>query len=126
MSNLEERIVSLETALLAESKGFKDIIGVIKGKSYYNHNGDLNGDVIEQLKDKSLKSIAAPKQNLLQKWLREEHSIILTISFGVLCKKYCYEICFKGKYNIIDSEFIYKTYEEALEQGLKEGLNLIK
>lgn len=140
---LSEPVVSFETANLAFERGFRDVVGLINGKSYYNHKGELNGDSTEELKEylqlrkqfetdediekhKTKFSIPAPTQSLLQKWLRDEHRIVLTISYGSLCRKYCYEIQTNYRLDAIDSEFHFTTYEEALEDGLKEALILIK
>ena len=46
MKTLKETVVRYDTAKLAVSLGFEDTIGVFKGKSYYNQEGELNGDVI--------------------------------------------------------------------------------
>lgn len=75
-------------------------------------------------------------QSLLQKWLREEHQIIVTIT-----PTFTYSlITHIGYYCTIETPnedlysmecknpdlYFYSTYEEAFEAGLREGLNLIK
>ncbi len=59
----------------------------------------------------------------LQKWLREEHSIDVLVDKGFLSNKYSYEVLYKN--DMLDSEYVFKTYEEALGKGLYEALKLI-
>lgn len=159
MKKLKEPVVSFETAKLAREKGFEDVIGTGCGKSYYTYDGKLNGSVVDELseyfrlkKEEGLehsqaeekntkKSVSAPAQTLLQKWLREKHNIIVIPNYiyiscgadqyGPLCDKLRYdvdELCMK-----VDGYFItipltpnlFDTYEEALEEGLREALNMI-
>ena len=73
-------------------------------------------------------------QAFLQQWLRETHKIFLTIEVDQTMEpKFCYAI---SKYtetgesfewiNVERKEFLlFYTYEEALEEGLQEALNLI-
>ena len=68
-------------------------------------------------------------QSLLQKWLREKHNLIVEVE-GINCyidisfiKYYNWNIL-GNQYKESDNE--YNTWEEALEQGLKEALKLIK
>ena len=116
---MKDTIVQFETAKLLKEKEFTDIIGVYKGKHYYNYLGELDGDTLEELKHRKdsinlYKSIAAPTQSLVQKWLREVHNIdVLVYKVG---KKYTTEYCTKH----------YNTYEQALEEALQEALKLIK
>lgn len=60
----------------------------------------------------------APAQALLQRWLREEHDIHVWLRHRV--GKYSYWI---GKRSPKQKE---KLYEEALEDGLQAGLELIQ
>lgn len=63
-----------------------------------------------------------------QKWLREKHNLNIEIyySYG---NKYLYEILTIPRHDLIgftDREpFYYKSYEKALNDGIKEGLKLI-
>lgn len=84
---LKETITKLETAKLANEVGFKDACSVWKGKHYYNHRGELDGDstdyMFESINAKKenrevnleLNNISAPAQSLLQTWLRNNHGI---------------------------------------------------
>ena len=129
---MEETLVSFEVAKLAKEKGFTDVVGVFRGKHYYNYKGELDADQIDYLKayvrqeDTSLmESIAAPTQSLLQRWLREEHRVHLT----VIHRAYSgLDMIDEYDYLLQGTEVVYrhfKSYEEALEAGLKEALKLI-
>lgn len=140
---LQDPVVSYETANLAFKRGFKDVIGLIKGKSYYNHKQVLNGDVTEELKEysqlrkqfeskeeieqhKTKFSIAAPTQSLLQKWLRDEYNIIVEIQFDSVSFGYRIFNPNLASDHFSDWKFDRWNFEQALEEGLKEALNLIK
>jgi hypothetical protein len=67
---------------------------------------------------------SAPTQSLLQRWLREEHNIYVEVIIcNLLDKIYEYEVSTIGSHKL-GSDF--KTYEQALEEGLYEALKLIK
>lgn len=115
---MNEQLISFETTKLAKEKGFFD---------KYSINNDLwltlNYEKIKNMVD-------LPTQSLLQKWLREEHEIYLcpiwdSYSFdnkkmlGYKCRLFTWE---EGENNTL----VYNTYEEALEEGLKKALELIK
>ena len=135
---LEEQVVSFKVAKLAWEKGFRDTTGKWRGKSYYNYKGELNGDVIDQLRpanrnNPEFDSVAAPKQSLLQTWLRNTHSIHVEACFSM--RKH------EGLQYFIDIDIVdienesyenkfhkdrFNSYEDALDEGLFLGLNLIK
>lgn len=59
---------------------------------------------------------------LLQKWIRDTHNIHISINSLGQCN-YHLLVGFVG--NILTKGNNYSTYEEALEKGLQEALNLI-
>lgn len=141
---MEDTIVKYVTAKLAVSKGCEGFIGKYLGHHYYNHNGILDGDIIEELKEEfrlkkehnisfdearklnTLKSIPAPTQSLLQKWIRDNFNIhIEIIMVDTLTSTYAYHIPSTGNGIRPDSK-LYDSYEECLEDGLLESLELIK
>ena len=67
----------------------------------------------------------APTLSLAQKWLREVHNIHIQIIFLPLNNRYVFEIYKYGEGDI-ESVLEYTTYELALEEGIKQALNLIK
>jgi len=80
----------------------------------------------------------APTQSLLQKWLRERHTIDITImiimesSYGVYLHKDRNTVKdAKGSHkewiiHITPKNHLTGVYEEALEKGLQEALKLIE
>ncbi len=120
---MKEQLVTFETAKLAKEKGF----GVYQEECWYKkEESQASYHITEEFVDITYR----PTQSLLQKWLREEHSIeVFTtpthISY-INNKEYKVEVeylhgnrinCFKHD--------TFKTYEEALEKGLQEALKLI-
>jgi len=105
---MNEQLISFETAKLAKKKGFDWVVF-----------GDYTKDGI-LIHTTPTAKYKAPTQSLLQKWLREEKEIFIDVSYGNLNKKWYYSVSSTG---FGETK---KDYEEALEAGLKEALNLIK
>tara|TARA_R110001632_G_scaffold40980_1_gene102808 strand:+ start:1467 stop:1871 length:405 start_codon:yes stop_codon:yes gene_type:complete len=134
---MKEQLITFDTAKLAKEKGFENKTPHKLRRDYYNHLGEINGDVTEYIKayvaNKGLEkynTIDAPSQSLLQKWLREEHKINVESNYLPNIQKYsCLYIPMRGKACISDRKYVSKlkfdTYEEALEEGLQEALKLI-
>ena len=126
---MTEQLISLETAKLARGKGFS-----VKTTHYWSDYNDyefrqsLYGTDPEYSGSGS-SLIYAPTQSLLQKWLREKFGIdVLVNKAGTTIKPrkgYIVEL-YKPKMKLINwVTGVHKTYEEALEVGLQNGLNLI-
>ena len=134
---MKEQLITFDTAKLAKEKGFN--VPVI----YYfeDYNGELTHyhlskkDWNNRGKQYSI-MYSAPSQSLLQKWLREVHHIVIdnTCYFSLTkftLKLHTFE---NGEFigTVIDSvrdvknRVTYKSYEEALEEGLIEALKLLK
>lgn len=126
---MEEQLVSYETALKAKEKGFDILIKPVYAFDNWDYNewrcfkepleAYNNSDKTEY------GNISAPTQSLLQKWLRDIHNIDVIVKpfIKVVVKVgYHYEINSKTDYG----SNIAHTYEQALEIGLQEALNLIK
>jgi len=97
--------ISNETAKLAQRKKYP-----------------IRFDVVEGYDGK--KRLLQLTQSRLQKWLREDHNIHLTVKYSPHDHMYYYYINFYGNQGwdeCTDGEF-YETYEEALEMGLKRSL----
>ena len=127
---MEEKLVSFKVAILAKEVGFEGIIGVFQGKHYYNYLGELDGDVIEEIRHRKetpnlYKSIAAPTQSLLQKYLREVHNIHIEILYIDEVLKFQAAICMMNSNSIV-SDTKCGNYEDVLEEALEIALNLIK
>lgn len=127
--SMTETLITYDTALLAKEKGF-DIntysdcwVKTLDGKIIHNKERENKPE-----HDRSKQFLMQPSQSLLQKWLREKYNIEIFVvaaftgedvhkySYYVLCN--CYDTDADG------SEA--KTYEEALEIALVEGLKLIE
>lgn len=133
---MKEKLVSFKVAKLAKEKGFKDVIGVWRGKHYYNYKGELDGDSIEEIKHRKDKpnkfiSIAAPTQSLLAKWLREKYDIDINIKRSLsYYKSYYYSIIDNNNFDddnedLIQVCIINRSYETAFEDALITALKLI-
>lgn len=139
---MEEVLVSLETAKLLKEKGFnipcrychckeiqgddwriKDYIEEKKGTIYESESDteiNWNSDIYT-----FVTFYSAPTQSLAQKWLRDVHKLII----NVVAKDdniWTYILGPMGSFINIDEDYKdYPTYEEALEEGLKQSLKFI-
>lgn len=122
---MKEEIIKFTTAKLAKEKGFD----VPTTMYWYTGNTGTNIDSLETCNGfynhnfENL-SFSAPTQALLQRWLREDHEIIISIMFELESYECYIDNGFhEGSSGIGDT---FETYEEALEDGLKEALTHIK
>lgn len=133
---MKEELIQFETAKLAKEKGFD--ISVVNfyttGKKNYltntrNYDDDgyaesnWNNGLGSYPTSPDYVECSAPTQALLQKWLREKCNIEVFVKSEYKNKV---KIGFYYGGNLEYSKPIYKTYEEALEEGLQEALKLIK
>ena len=126
---MKEELIKFETAKLAKEKGFN-----IEGYYYYDEdNQELlihDDDAFTVQNTKPDICWYAPTQSLLQKWLREEHDIIVWVTPYTNGGKKCTFL-----WNIGGIDNIWRllnfsmekhpTFELALESGLQEALKLI-
>lgn len=130
---MKDELVSFETAKLAKEKGFDELAQII----YYDPPKlDRSGHYIKagpgyarkynyytfRPKDGS-ERIHGTTQSLLQRWLREVHKIDIVIE-GLSTNQYMVTIQ-KLVYNNKPRLVGFKSYEEALEAGLKQALELV-
>ena len=142
---MKEQFVSFETAILAKEKGFNvetlhfycknrtcDYI-----KTPYKYSFEVNANQ-ERLINGEIDNFgygitwSAPRQSLLQKWLRDDYNIFVEVNVQDGYYTYFNYLV----YNRLDSKVAtnrikskvntHKTYEQALEIGLQEALKLIK
>lgn len=105
-----------------EDGEFLTLLSGVRGNKKYRHiNGYFGVHLCDLTKNKTL----APLYQQAQKWLREVHNIHIQIIFLSLNNRYVFEIYKYGEDNI-ESVLEYSTYELALEEGIKQALNLIK
>jgi hypothetical protein len=132
---MQEQLISFETAKLAKEKGFfdKNVYGEVRlSQQHYYDDRSILHNIREAFdeKDYDLKDCCnAPTQSLLQKWLREDKKISVEVTSGWWDKgkvEWEYNVYKKG----LDGDApcsltVFKTYEEALEFGLQQGLKII-
>lgn len=153
---MQDKIVTLETAKLAREKEF-DIHSdyrYVENEAKSQHKKDLINwkdyrveECIDYNKDYAYKSVerlketyneifknndkgyylSAPTQNLLQKWLREKHNILVYCLPTNEGNSWYYQISIFPDECITQFDLENKySYEQALEEGLYEALKLIK
>lgn len=130
---MEEIRVTVKTAKLAQEKGFLQ-----KPFPCFGSEGNLHTVEYFDTSHPNAFRYYQPTQSLLQKWLREVHGKHIqiyvmekwldsgnemTIYFEVNLKT---TNSLSGINNVKSNMLEFKTYEEALEVGLFEGLKLIK
>ncbi len=138
---MEDTIITFETAKLAKEKGFnspcpyyycigyKSIDSNPILKQHRNPMEDMK--FLQPLKiGKGQPHLAsAPTQSLLQKWLRENHEIIILPQFEGNEEVWRFKIYKVNKSNnqfhSRNSKDNFSTYEGALEEGLQKSLKLI-
>jgi len=115
----KEQLITFDTAKLAKDKGFKLGIGWHGFEDwFYDKDGNMTANYRGD-------NPCSPTQALLQKWLREEHDIVLIIDYLGNPKLGYYPV-----FKIIDNNQVmvstaFENYEEALEGGLFGALTLI-
>lgn len=128
---IHEEICTYEVAKLAREKGFN-----VQTFDWYDYTGNYHkGFIPHELHEcPRYKEYYAPTQSLLQRWLREEKDIHISINYqqGVdeECPSYDYSVY---RWPINTEVFVseewkdgYYTYELALEDALKYALeNLV-
>ena len=128
---MTEELVTLETAKLLKAAGFKEDVNsfyelVYKGGSGPEYEIDESYDA--QNYNTDVYSISAPTQSIAQRWLRETKNLHIEISY-MYENYWTYDILTIPRHDLIglsDRPIIrYNTYEEALEEGIKECLKLI-
>lgn len=135
--SMKEQLVSLKTARSAKKQGFKE-------RCHYFFNEGSGWKIQEDYMLRQDKTIEAPSQSLLQKWLREEKDILVEVTFSSRLSRKLYEAAhekpslnfsWKIYTSIKDpSHFFpefwtddtFETYEEALEKGLQEALKMVR
>lgn len=128
---MKEQLISFKTAKLAKEKGFDPecnlsdyafgtFDGVFKQKTLACRHAMIFSRWINDQE-----KISAPTQSLLQKWLREEHGVhVCSISqYNTNRWFQHYYVTINGK--TLD-ELEFETYEEALEAGLYQSMELIQ
>lgn len=144
---MEDALIGFEVAKLAKEKGFN-----LNSQAYYGCDDPSSGFVKpnqlflrewenwtnfgnEDSPQEGTAVYSAPTQSLLQRWLREEHGLIISIeptfTYALTTNVGYYAYVKKVNKEINTLEYLYldiyfsATYEESLEIGLLEALKLI-
>jgi hypothetical protein len=126
---MKEELITFETAKLAKEKGFD-----LEVRDYYHPNYGLT-DISDELCNMNGSNWAkgyysAPTQSLLQKWLREEHNVDISIdvlfadSYGVFIHKNRNQIGNVIIIKVTSENHITGVFENTLEVGLQKALKL--
>jgi|15BtaG_2_1085339.scaffolds.fasta_scaffold00708_17 hypothetical protein len=129
---MKEKLIEFTTAKLAKEKGFNQ-----RWSHYYTWNDEkhiLCGDFgvcdssygIPSTEHSDIPVAYAPTQSLLQKWLREEHELIVETRFAG--EDRFYADVYNRNYGLVSASMAsdVKNFEQALEAGIKSALQLIK
>lgn len=127
---MKDQLIEFATAQLAKEKGFD--VPVYKyfydehstGKrtiGYENHATDYS----KHKRGTNYECVACPSPSLLQRWLREQHNLHITVSFNA-ADEYSLLITKFQHNHYIEVPESFETYEQALESGLNQALQLIK
>lgn len=121
---MEEQLVSLEVAKLLKEKGF------CVGSTHFYSNLNSKEELVDNkgayyINGMELDYIEAPTKSLAQKWLRDTKGVIVIIDCDTTGTFYYYSSKVISKDNNCIVGHYQRTYEEALEEGLKQALKLI-
>lgn len=144
---MEETLVTVETARLAFEKGFNlacryaydEIEDILNSAVFHNGNEFFEfEDIQNAIENTGSKHYLVPSQSILQKWLREVHKINVESCYLPNAEKYASHAvpmniikpkhynsvgeCYNARKKYL-SKNRFNTYEEALEEGLINGLN---
>lgn len=127
---MKEQLITFDTAKLAKEKGFE----ILFPDNYYVYDKNHEKYILRILsgkRDVFNGEYSAPTQSLLQKWLREEHGVMVYMNVMPLSSviDWGYTIRYGkdiGRLIMSEEPLLFKNYEEALEKGISEALNLIK
>ena len=114
---ITEQHVSIDTAKLLQEAGFNEPCKDV----YIDATGwDGKGDIFDEIQ------YPVPTQSLAARWLREKHSLHIAVMPSN--KAWYWELRKTNGSFVTGSAYhnaTFPTYEEALEAGLREALNLI-
>lgn len=135
---MEDALIGFEVAKLAKEKGFDEDTYECYSKDKYliDCSSDEHVSFKYDLKCRAPENCySAPTQSLLQRWLREEHGLIISIvptfTYALTTNVGYYAHIEKVNKETNSLNYLYldiyfsATYEESLERGLLEALKLI-
>lgn len=115
----KEDYVSLGVAQILKEKGYDE-----RCRAFYENDEYVVG-MLPLDYNKFPSRCSMPTLYEAQKWLRIKHRVSIT-PYYVGNDKYTYHLVrMNGAYNYCNNNNIYDTYEEALNEGIKEALELV-
>lgn len=119
---LHDEICTYEVCKLAKEKGFD-----VDCEAFYYNDGFLQYAKFENWNGRYLNKFSAPTQSLLQRWLREEKGLCISVEayptlaiIGKVCFAWVIKSGSDGHFmESNDSLQTFSTYELALEDALK-------
>jgi hypothetical protein len=137
---MKEQLITFDTAVLAKEKGFDldvccfyDVDGIHKDYhlTFRNYNGiKWSGSENHIDIGKKVNFYSAPSQSILQRWIRENFHLHITI-FSSSQESWMFKITklheSLSQHDENDKSYgeDFNSYEDALEQGLKNSLEKI-
>lgn len=123
-NNIQESYCSFEVSKLLKEKGFDCYT-----TTWHQRGNGIVGDVVgksDRYNSKGEAYTSHPTHALAQKWLRENYKVDITVA--LVATGYGFYIHKNRNYtnNGEHYDILVPTYEEALEEGLRVGLNLIE
>ena len=120
---MEETLITFETAKLVNEKGYP--IYNNRAKSNFYNRRTKNVIYFGWTGPQGASHLyGAPTQSLLHKWIREIHNTDIVIKPNLL--GYSFVIMERYSFKVINSNKLFQTYEEALEEGMLEYLTNLK
>lgn len=125
---MREQLVTLETAKLAQDKGYIRIKDISAYDCQFVHTWELcNGKWgIDCFGEAAEETMVAPSQSLLQKWLRDKRKIMIYLQYlptTMVWMGFVYNKKNMTMRSVLNNDKL--SYEQILEQALQAGLKLI-
>jgi len=121
---MKDELITFETAKLAKEKGC-ELELLSEDWTWVDKHGDTWTSNSKSKPNQNVVKVVKCTQSLLQKWLREEHGILVIPDYNVNLKYYFYWVVVGVKTKACSDSYAIKTWEKALEKGLQEALKLI-
>ena len=116
-----EQFIELSTAKLAKQTGFDWNVGAYYLNGYFYRANFYANYNLRILAD--YKTISAPTQSVLQRWLREVKGMYISMNYWYIHNEWRCQV--KSQDNSILLNYIERTYEAALEAGLQKCLTIL-
>jgi hypothetical protein len=125
------KLVSFELAKLLKEKGYGNVAPHKLNRNYYNHKGELNGNVTDYIKAfvskkelTDLETVDAPTITEVVMWLYEKQGVWISVHYHK-SKRFSVTICDECDNSLSDGLFgdLYNSPTEAYEAAIEYILN---